>query len=411
MLARRPSRLGSLPSVTAARRPQAASRCEHHSRRRPSRRVGCGTGEGLAAAYAIDVSPTKRSVQSKNYMKLKYLRQAKAENNGSVGHSAVIISTMRDDFPLRTKRTLAQRVGNRCSRPECRALTSGPQRDPTKAVNVGVAAHITAASGGGPRFDPSLSASARASIENAIWLCQSCAKLADSDPLNYTAAVLRKWKQLAEDDAARNVALTATATRLPELMSTELLSIDVEEATLTASCPENPEVVVWSLWVQLYLTPLVRTEIDIPFRKVSVSLSGDGLLKTSLQLAERKYLTPKSQLRDLQLPRIIGTTSELTVRGPGGVALFATTSTRDAQHRPDDRPAQCITLTFLPVHAARPLTYELQLLRATDSGGFTHGRWVFPATRVNEKLSTTLPIATSEPSEWPFPPLPRPRGW
>jgi len=65
---------------------------------------------------------------------------------------------MRDEFPKDVQRVLAQRVANRCSNPDCGAITSGPQEDESKAVNLGVAAHITAASPGGPRFDPALSA-------------------------------------------------------------------------------------------------------------------------------------------------------------------------------------------------------------------------------------------------------------
>lgn len=63
---------------------------------------------------------------------------------------------MRDDFSEEVKRTLANRVANVCSNPDCHAVTSGPQSDSTKALNVGVAAHITSASPGGPRFDTSL---------------------------------------------------------------------------------------------------------------------------------------------------------------------------------------------------------------------------------------------------------------
>jgi len=55
----------------------------------------------------------------------------------------------RDDFTKDTIKTLARRVGNRCSNVGCRALTSGPHTDPSKALNVGVAAHITAAASGG----------------------------------------------------------------------------------------------------------------------------------------------------------------------------------------------------------------------------------------------------------------------
>jgi tetratricopeptide (TPR) repeat protein len=108
---------------------------------------------------------------------------------------------MRDDFDARTKETLARRVGYRCSNPGCRQLTSGPQEDPTKAVNIGVAAHITAASEGGPRYDPGLSAEERRSVDNGIWLCQNCAKLIDSDVRQYTPELLREWKRQAEQRA------------------------------------------------------------------------------------------------------------------------------------------------------------------------------------------------------------------
>ena len=55
----------------------------------------------------------------------------------------------RDDFSESTKRTLGARVGHLCSRPDCRAPTAGPQEDAAKAVNLGVAAHICAASPNG----------------------------------------------------------------------------------------------------------------------------------------------------------------------------------------------------------------------------------------------------------------------
>src|SRR5690242_10450826 len=60
----------------------------------------------------------------------------------------------RDDFPESAKRALSARVNAKCSNPDCGAATSGPQLDPCKALNVGVAAHIAAAAPGGPRYDP-----------------------------------------------------------------------------------------------------------------------------------------------------------------------------------------------------------------------------------------------------------------
>ena len=102
---------------------------------------------------------------------------------------------MSDDFSEAVKRVLASRVGNQCSNPECRALTSGPQEDPAKAVNVGVAAHITAASPGGPRYDPELLPEERSGPGNGIWLCQNHAKLIDNDAARYTVDVLKKCKE------------------------------------------------------------------------------------------------------------------------------------------------------------------------------------------------------------------------
>src|SRR4030065_239910 len=107
----------------------------------------------------------------------------------------------RDDFSRATGDLLAKRVGVRCSNPSCRKLTTGPRTDSRYIVNIGVAAHITAASEGGPRFAPNLSTEERQAPENGIWLCQNCAKLVDNDPARYAIEVLRAWKSGAEDAA------------------------------------------------------------------------------------------------------------------------------------------------------------------------------------------------------------------
>jgi len=115
---------------------------------------------------------------------------------------------MRDDFSEQTKRALALRVAHRCSRLGCGALTSGPQDDESKAINVGVAAHITAASQNGPRFDPLLTPEERAAAANGIWLCQNCAKLIDSDIAQFTIEVLQRWKIDREAEARRQIGRT-----------------------------------------------------------------------------------------------------------------------------------------------------------------------------------------------------------
>jgi hypothetical protein len=112
---------------------------------------------------------------------------------------------MREEFSAATKDLLARRVGFRCSNPGCRQSTSGPQADPSRTVNIGVAAHITAASPDGPRYDPTLTPEQRMSADNGIWLCQTDGKLVDNDDIRFTVSTLRHWKQLAESAAAREL--------------------------------------------------------------------------------------------------------------------------------------------------------------------------------------------------------------
>jgi hypothetical protein len=119
-----------------------------------------------------------------------------------------------EDFSAVTKQTTADRAGNRCSNPSCRKPTSGPHADPTKAMRIGVAAHITAAAPGGPRYDPNLSSAARKSTHNAIWLCQTCSVLVESDAQTYTAEILQRWKTAAEDAAQKAFGATLPGSEL-----------------------------------------------------------------------------------------------------------------------------------------------------------------------------------------------------
>lgn len=102
---------------------------------------------------------------------------------------------MRDDFTQYTKNLLKNRVGCNCSNPDCGRSTVGAADDESKFVNIGVAAHICAASEGGPRYDVNMTQEERKSYNNGIWLCQWCAKLIDSDIDRYSVEVLRQWKK------------------------------------------------------------------------------------------------------------------------------------------------------------------------------------------------------------------------
>jgi hypothetical protein len=64
---------------------------------------------------------------------------------------------------------------------------------------VGVAAHITAASARGPRYDPSLSSEERSSERNGVWACQTHGKLIDDNPSVHTVEEISRWKKQHED--------------------------------------------------------------------------------------------------------------------------------------------------------------------------------------------------------------------
>ena len=163
---------------------------------------------------------------------------------------------MRDDFPAATRELLAKRVGYRCSNPGCRQLTSGPHDDPGRAINLGVAAHVTAASPGGLRYDTALSSKQRRSIENGIWLCQTCGKLVDSDDSRYSVASLTEWKRIAEamtrGEIEQRRDMTADGTqkfrKAEQLMSVLLMEMRND----LAEKPLSREFVIlrraWSYW-------------------------------------------------------------------------------------------------------------------------------------------------------------------
>lgn len=104
----------------------------------------------------------------------------------------------RDDFSAKVIERLRARVAHRCSNPDCRVPTIGPGTDPMAVANIGKAAHIVAASPGGPRYRTSMTSAERSSIDNAIWLCSNCATRIDVAPDSYSIELLHDWKRSAE---------------------------------------------------------------------------------------------------------------------------------------------------------------------------------------------------------------------
>lgn len=114
---------------------------------------------------------------------------------------------MRDDFskPVIDKARL--RAAFICSNPGCRRLTIQPSPDnEADAMVLGKVSHITAAAPGGPRFRASLSAGERSGLDNAIYLCATCAELIDKNQgRDFPEELLRQWKKDHEAWVARNV--------------------------------------------------------------------------------------------------------------------------------------------------------------------------------------------------------------
>lgn len=107
----------------------------------------------------------------------------------------------RDEFPIRVKQILAERVAHTCSNPVCQRSTVGPHSLPDKALKIGRAAHIKGAAPGGPRYDPQQTAEERSSIENGIWLCADCADIVDKDADVFPVSLLLSWKHASEAKA------------------------------------------------------------------------------------------------------------------------------------------------------------------------------------------------------------------
>ncbi len=111
----------------------------------------------------------------------------------------------RDDFTRPTVEIMAKRTGYLCSNPACRQLTVGANEIENKTTSIGIAAHITAASINGPRFDATLTPDQRSHINNGIWLCSNCAKLIDSDMEKYSVSNLQAWKLDAEEESRKKL--------------------------------------------------------------------------------------------------------------------------------------------------------------------------------------------------------------
>jgi hypothetical protein len=93
-----------------------------------------------------------------------------------------------------------------------------------------LAAHITAAAKGGPRYDQSLTPEQRRHQSNGIWLCEIHGKQVDADEQHFSVETLRAWKTAAESEAADAITRLVVPRR-PKVVS----ALDAEDVEFAQS--------------------------------------------------------------------------------------------------------------------------------------------------------------------------------
>jgi hypothetical protein len=159
--------------------------------------------------------------------------------------------------------------------------------------SVGVACHIRAAAPGGPRYDPSQTTEQRSSIDNGIWLCPTCGALVDKDEVRFPAALLREWRQAAEQEARLRVGKPSGAPAAVRRPLVEL-ALDYEKKSISQEI-HHYELVArlsntgtkrlddWYMEVE-FPTPLLEPGVLIGGMVRERSTAGRSLIRTSNRL-------------------------------------------------------------------------------------------------------------------------------
>lgn len=215
--------------------------------------------------------------------------------------SADWFEIVRDNFTKITREKLAHLAGYRCSKPDCGVVTRGASADGNGTIDVGVAAHITAASPEGPRYDPSLTREQRKAVSNGIWLCQTHGRLVDSDESNFTVGVLHLWKELTaqrsfqEVDASKKSPHLAVLANDADLQTTFNLLLDYSKADLASfqrlsAGPAHPIPLNLRMLdgdrTSTFTVSKLALGIEIYEQLAVVAAPGTGKTTTLLQLAE-----------------------------------------------------------------------------------------------------------------------------
>lgn len=161
----------------------------------------------------------------------------------------------RDNFPQPIKAELSLRAAHFCSNPRCLRLTAGPRSGGLRGLATGHAAHICAASPGGPRYDPDQSETERRSAANGLWLCRECGDLVDKDDSGFLADELRTWKrnhetmiaEVRQQGWSRSIELLRSGQMAPSLANEIVALIEDRRAFWARFDAEFPDRVRMSL--------------------------------------------------------------------------------------------------------------------------------------------------------------------
>jgi len=212
------------------------------------------------------------------------------------------------DFSKNTIETIAKRAAYKCTNPDCRVNTIGPNSDPEKSTTIGEAAHIFGARIGSMRYNPIMTDLARAEITNAIWLCRNCHKLIDTDEQKYSANVLFVWREKHEEFIA-SILGNSTDRIVYEEQISNLSEFDNYPPIIKRIIIDKPDG-----WEYRLTAELMRFLNEPSFRKIKALKNGLYLKNLETVDSDKAFNWVQNRLTELtrMIPPAVGLLDQLT---------------------------------------------------------------------------------------------------
>lgn len=105
---------------------------------------------------------------------------------------------MGSNIPLKDKKILLIKSGNRCAMPKCRKELVIDRTPRDRESIIGEIAHIQGEKPSSARYDPNISDEEKNSCDNLIFLCRACHKVIDDQPNKFTVEKLHEIKRKHE---------------------------------------------------------------------------------------------------------------------------------------------------------------------------------------------------------------------